>query len=158
VRGTVTPTGAERRVVVGIGGEREVTEAGRGGRFGVAWEAPGTGSYPVRVSAGPNRTATGSRDFAGRVTVYRPAAASWYGPGLYGNKLACGGTLTPSTIGVAHKTMPCGTKLRLRYRKRTVTARVVDRGPYVGDREFDLTSATKQKLGFPDLGTLLTSK
>jgi rare lipoprotein A (peptidoglycan hydrolase) len=54
--------------------------------------------------------------------------------------------------------MPCGTKLRLRYGNREITARVIDRGPYVGSREFDLTSATKQALGFPDLGTVLTSK
>ena len=38
--------------------------------------------------------------------MYRKAAASWYGPGLYGNKLACGGTLEPGTIGVANKTLP----------------------------------------------------
>src|SRR4051794_8472099 len=41
------------------------------------------------------------------------AVASWYGPGLYGNHLACGGTLTPGTFGVAHKALACGTKIRL---------------------------------------------
>lgn len=158
VRGMVTPAGAERRVVVQIGNAREVTRAGRNGKFDVAWRAPGTGTYPVRVRARSNRVATGSHDSAGRITVYRPAAASWYGPGLYGNAMACGGTLTPSTLGVAHRTLPCGTKLRLRYGNRTVPARVVDRGPFAGNREFDLTSATKQALGFGDVGTVLTSK
>jgi rare lipoprotein A (peptidoglycan hydrolase) len=158
VRGKVTPAGAERRVVVRIGRAKEATTAGRDGRFDVTWRAPETGSYPVRVKARTNRVATGSRDSAGRVTAYREALASWYGPGFYGGTTACGGTLTPSTLGVAHKTLPCGTKLRLRYRGRSVAVRVIDRGPYSGSREFDLTSATKQRLRFGDVGTVLTSK
>ena len=93
-----------------------------------------------------------------RVTVYRPAAASYYGPGLYGGALACGGTLQPGTLGVAHKYLPCGTKVRLRYRGRSVTVPVVDRGPYVGGRDFDLTEATKERLHFPDLGVVLSSR
>lgn len=158
IRGAVSPAGAERRVVVRVGGSEETVRAGRDGRFSLGWQAPATGSYPVRVAARPNRLATGSRDSAGKVTVYRPAVASWYGPGLYGNNLACGGTLSPSTIGVAHKTLPCGTKLRLRYRGRSADVRVIDRGPFSGNREFDLTSATKQRLGFPDVGTVLASR
>ncbi len=158
VSGRVGPSGAARRVVVRIGDATETTTTGRDGRFEVEWKAPGTGKYPVEVRARSNRIATASRATPGAVTVYRPALASWYGPGLYGNALGCGGTLTPSTIGVAHRTLACGTKLRLRYRGRTVSARVIDRGPYSGSREFDLTSATKQALGFPDLGTVLSSK
>jgi rare lipoprotein A (peptidoglycan hydrolase) len=61
-------------------------------------------------------------------------------------------------MGVAHKSMPCGTKLRLRYRGRSVSVRVIDRGPYSGNREFDLTEATKNALRFPDVGTVLTSR
>lgn len=158
VRGKVSPAGAERRVVVEIGVADEVTTANRDGRFELDWRAPRPGIYPVAVRARSNRVATGSRDPAGKVTAYRSATASWYGPGLYGNPMACGGTLTPSTMGVAHRTMPCGTKLRLRHGGRTVTVPVVDRGPFAGDREFDLTSATKQALRFGDLGTVLTSK
>ena len=158
VRGTVAPAGADRRVVVRIGNDTETTRTGRDGTFAIRWSAPSTGMYPVRVSARSNRLARSSHDAGGRVTAYRAAAASWYGPGLYGNHLACGGTLTPSTIGVAHRTLPCGTKLRLMYHGRTVDARVIDRGPFSGSREFDLTSATKQKLGFPDVGTVLTSR
>jgi rare lipoprotein A len=109
-------------------------------------------SVPARIRVGA------ARRRVGRLNVYRTAYASWYGPGLYGNHLACGGTLTPATIGVAHKTLPCGTKLRLRYRGRSVDVRVIDRGPFAGNREFDLTSATKQRLGFPDVGTVLTSR
>ncbi len=158
VEGKVTPAGDRRKVVVQIGNHEETTRAGNNGQFSVSWAARSTGTYPVRVSARSNRTAKGSSDSAGKVTVYRPAAASWYGPGLYGNTMACGGALTPSTLGVAHKSMPCGTKLTLRYGGRSVQVRVVDRGPFAGNREFDLTSATKQRLGFPDVGTVLTSR
>ena len=84
--------------------------------------------------------------------------ASYYGPGLYGGALACGGTLQPGTLGVAHKTLPCGTAICLRYRGRTVTVPVVDRGPYVGGRDLDLTEATKAKLRFPDIGVVLASR
>lgn len=158
VRGRVAPAGERRRVIVRVGGDRIVTRAGRDGRFEAEWRARATGRFPVRARARSNRTATGSADAAGRVTVYRPATASWYGPGLYGNAVACGGTLSPSTLGVAHRSLPCGTKLRLRYGGRSVAVRVIDRGPFVAGREFDLTAATKQALGFPDVGTVLSSR
>jgi rare lipoprotein A len=94
----------------------------------------------------------------GRVNVYRWSYASWYGPGLYGNRLGCGGTLTSGRIGVAHKTLPCGTRLTLRHRGRTLRVRVIDRGPYVGGREYDLTEATAGRLRFRGHGPILTTR
>lgn len=66
---------------------------------------------------------------------------SWYGPGLYGHGGACGipGGLQKDTVGVAHRTLPCGTKVTFRYQGRTVVARVIDRGPYVAGRTWDMT-------------------
>jgi len=67
---------------------------------------------------------------------------SWYGPGFYGHQGACGlvpGGIQPDTIGVAHRTLPCGTRVTFRYNGRTVTARVIDRGPYVSGRIWDMT-------------------
>jgi rare lipoprotein A (peptidoglycan hydrolase) len=66
---------------------------------------------------------------------------SWYGPGFYGHRTACGYALTTTLIGVAHRTLPCGTKIVFRNPAsgRTVTARVVDRGPYVAGRQWDMT-------------------
>ena len=68
---------------------------------------------------------------------------SWYGPGFYGNGGACGmlgpAGLTKETVGVAHRTLPCGTVVTFRYNGRTVTTRVMDRGPYVVGRTWDMT-------------------
>ena len=63
-------------------------------------------------------------------TAMRSAGATWYGPGLYGRHTACGQTLRPATIGVAHRTLPCGTAVKFLYRGRSIVARVIDRGPY----------------------------
>jgi rare lipoprotein A len=94
----------------------------------------------------------------GRLNVYRTAYASWYGPGLYGNHLACGGRLGYSTLGVANKSLPCGTRLTLRHRGHVVRVRVIDRGPYVAGREFDLTAATARRLHFRGRGPLLVAR
>lgn len=83
-----------------------------------------------------------------------PAIASAYGPGLYGNYVAGAGVRgCPSRLGydsviVAHKGLPFGLKVIIRYRGRSVAARVCDRGPYVGRREFDLGPGVWKRLGF----------
>lgn len=79
--------------------------------------------------------------------------ASWYGPGLYGNSMACGGRLSTSTWGVAHKTLPCGTRLTICY-TRCAAVTVVDRGPYVAGRDFDLTGPVRARIGMPPTGTV----
>lgn len=94
-----------------------------------------------------------SEDAYAKVT-WNKAHASWYGPGLYGNRTACGQTLTRGIKGVAHKYLPCGTKVRFLYRGRKTTVRVIDRGPFIAGRTFDLTYATRQALRFPDLGVV----
>lgn len=157
-RGRVVPGGARRRVVLRAGGTRLTTMTRRSGRFSRRWRPASTGDHRIRVRARTNATALGSGDRSGKVQAFRRTAASWYGPGFYGNRTACGGTLGSSTLGVAHKTMPCGTRLTLRYRGREVRVRVIDRGPYVSGREFDLTGATRARLGFGSTGTVLSSR
>jgi hypothetical protein len=73
--------------------------------------------------------------------------ATWYGPGFYGNRTACGKRLTKETIGVAHRTLPCGTRVAFAYRGRWVRAKVIDRGPYRKGHKWDLTSALAKRLG-----------
>jgi rare lipoprotein A len=128
-----------------------------GGHFRMRFRARGVGSTPIRLKFAGDRDNTRAVKRVGRLNVFRAAFASWYGPGLYGGHLACGGTLGPGTLGVAHKTLPCGTKVTLRYQGHTVRVPVIDRGPYVGGREFDLTAATKQALHFGSTGTVWVS-
>ena len=72
----------------------------------------------------------------------------------YGLGLACGGVLGRDQLGVAHKTAPCGTLITLTYGGRSLTVPVIDRGPYVAGREWDLTGATAAALAFPGLGQI----
>jgi rare lipoprotein A (peptidoglycan hydrolase) len=65
--------------------------------------------------------------------------------------------LTRGLIGVAHKTLPCGTRVTFRNpdNGRTVTALVVDRGPYVAGRQWDMTGGLCLALGHCYTGTIL---
>jgi rare lipoprotein A len=153
LRGRVSP-GGSRKVVIRAGGRRLRAQTESDGAYQARWRAPGSGVYEARARVDGSTV----RSHTIRINAYRPAAASYYGPGLYGGALACGGTLTAGKLGVAHRTHPCGTRVTLRYRDRTVTVPVIDRGPYAGNREYDLTAATKAKLGFPSTGTVFTTR
>lgn len=79
----------------------------------------------------------------------RPTAlATWFGPGFYGKQTACGQTLTPAVVGVANRTLPCGTLVKVTYGSHTVTLPVLDRGPYgsIGT-DWDLTAGAAEALG-----------
>ena len=121
------------------------------------WDAGEIGNYDVTAYGVHDQRVRGSHSPARHLTSYRLAGASYYGPGLYGNGVACGGTLEPGTLGVANKTLPCGTKVKLRYHGRSITVPVIDRGPYVAGREYDLTEATKDALGFPGVGYVMSN-
>jgi rare lipoprotein A (peptidoglycan hydrolase) len=72
----------------------------------------------------------------------------------YGLGLACGGVLGREQLGVAHKTAPCGTLITFTYAGRSITVPVIDRGPYIAGREWDLTGATAAALHFPGLAQI----
>jgi hypothetical protein len=131
------------------------THTGLAGRFHVRYVPRHAGSERVRLRFAGDASATAARRALGRLNVYRLAGASWYGGG---GGLACGGQLTSATMGVASKTLPCGSLITLRYGDRTVRVRVIDRGPYVAGREFDLTEATKRALGFGDTGQVWSTR
>lgn len=163
VRGRLEPAYRGRRVLVQhrkkgrwVTADRDRT--GTEGRFRAGWrvEKP-AGRYRTRVVFPATRRVARRVDKT-RLFVYRPGQASYYGPGLYGNRTACGQTLTPSTLGVANRWLPCGTRVTFRYRGRVVTVPVIDRGPFHGSRIWDLTYATKRKLGFPDIGTVWSTR
>jgi rare lipoprotein A (RlpA)-like double-psi beta-barrel protein len=114
---------------------------------------------PVRVAAVPIPITAVPAAANGSVVV-----ASWYGPGFFENRLPCWPWLKanglpiqflPDTWGVAHKSLPCGTMVTLTHGSRTVTVPVVDRGPYIAGREFDLSPRVKAELGCSDLCTVV---
>ncbi|MGI8596270.1 MAG: septal ring lytic transglycosylase RlpA family protein [Thermoleophilaceae bacterium] len=136
---------------------RATTRAG--GRFKASWRPPGPGRFRVRARPLGEALAAGRRLVDSEdVNVYRASVASWYGPGFYGRRTACGQIIRPSTLGVAHKRLPCGTRVTFRYGNRTVTVPVIDRGPFVGGREWDLTAATRRTLAFPSTGVILSTR
>jgi hypothetical protein len=160
VHGRVRPAGRHRVKLVFRGPDaraRAITTR-TDGRFALRWSPDRVGNYGVRAYGVHERRLQAAVSAARRLTSYRQAGASYYGPGLYGNGVACGGTLMPQTLGVANKTLPCGTKVKLRYGGRTVTVPVIDRGPYVAGRDYDLTEATRARLGFPGVGTVLANR
>ena len=73
------------------------------------------------------------------VSVWHTSEVSWYGKDFYGNGTACGQTYNATILGVAHKSFKCGTKVEFTYRGRSIVVRVIDRGPYVRGRDWDLS-------------------
>jgi rare lipoprotein A (peptidoglycan hydrolase) len=66
--------------------------------------------------------------------------ATWFGPGFYGQKTACGQTMSPVIVGVASRTLPCGTLVLVNYKSHRLTVPVIDRGPYANNgATWDLT-------------------
>lgn len=94
------------------------------------------------------------------VASMRRQMASWYGPGFWGNRTACGQTLHKKTVGVAHRSLPCGTKVVIGYGGKFVRTKVIDRGPYVKERyerDWDLTRATARRIDFEGIGKVRTA-
>ena len=162
VRGAASPAvaGQSVRLQLGVGRGWRTLNRGRtrgDGRFAASWRPERQGAFRLRVvSTGPNGTV--SSKLLRRVYVYRQSYASWYGPGFYGRRTACGRTIDAGTLGVANKSLPCGTRVTFRHHGRSVTVTVIDRGPYAGAREWDLTAATKERLGFGSTGTIWTTR
>jgi len=158
VRGRIQPAGSTVALQVRRNGrwvtlDRDRTDAQ--GRYVLRnrMASPMSARARVRVSRGP-----AGKHGLGRLNVYRDALASWYGPGFYGRRTGCGGSLGTSQLGVAHKSLPCGTRVTLRHRGRVVRVPVIDRGPYAGAREYDLTAATARRLKFKGHGSILSTR
>jgi rare lipoprotein A (peptidoglycan hydrolase) len=124
------------------------------------WLALAAALCALALGAGPAQAGTGGASAVssdettpagGGITFSSPmrsAGATWYGPGLYGNHTACGQTLRPGTIGVAHRTLPCGATVKLAYHGHYLVTKVIDRGPYSKGNDFDLTNGARQALDF----------
>jgi rare lipoprotein A (peptidoglycan hydrolase) len=125
--------------------------------------APGAGAttggaasaVPVAAPAEETTTASTFNEAELSFSPYRLAGASWYGgTSMWGRTTACGQTLRPSTIGVANKTLLCGTPVKFVWQGHAIIAPVIDRGPYIKGRAWDLTSAAAEALEFEGVGQI----
>ena len=168
VSGSVTRRYEGRSVVIqrqeGTGWRKLATaRVGADGGFNTTWRPDRSGRFTLRarLEVAPRALASESDSAQAQVTVYKSAIATWFGPGFYGSRTACGQVLTTTLVGVAHRTLPCGTKLEFLYRGRTLVVPVVDRGPYANNADWDLTTGAAKALGFVDtdrVGTIAVGR
>jgi rare lipoprotein A len=119
------------------------------GSYVARWRSDRAGEHRVRAvlaSGSEAVAATATPELA--ITVHRPGVATWFGPGFYGRRTACGQRMSRTLLGVAHRRLPCGTQVAVLYKGNRITVPVVDRGPFRRDTAWDLTAAAAQALGF----------
>jgi rare lipoprotein A len=93
------------------------------------------------------------------IPIFRSTLATLYGPGFWGRHTACGERLTRATLGVASRTLKCGTRVAVLYEGRELVVPVIDRGPFANGATWDLTMATAHVLGIRQttrIGTLIS--
>ena len=122
-------------------------------RFIVGWRPLRSGRTSLRVIVEQRAGAAAAPPIA-TVNVYRPAQATFFGPGLYGRQTFCGQVLTAQLLGVAHKSLPCGRLVAILHQRREIVVPVIDRGPFNPGFDWDLTQATADALGFVGSGTI----
>jgi rare lipoprotein A (peptidoglycan hydrolase) len=137
----------------GIGPNPSLAVLADGGISGTLSSMTRSASKPLGAPREISAQTVGVRAVSPQTWHYDPHV-SWYGPGFYGRRTACGLALTTTLIGVAHKTLPCGTRVAFRYRGKIVIARVIDRGPYVRGRQWDLTGGLAKALGHVFTGSI----
>jgi rare lipoprotein A len=78
--------------------------------------------------------------------------ASTYDRGS-GTQVACGGPLNESALTAAHRSLPCGSRVRVTNRNngKSVLATINDRGPFVSGRVIDLTPAAARLIAMSQL-------
>jgi rare lipoprotein A (peptidoglycan hydrolase) len=118
--------------------------------------ATSTTTTTITVPAASGTSAGGTA--SGTTQTSKPTLATWFGPGFYGNQTACGQTMSPALVGIASRTLPCGTLVQIGYRGRTLTVPVVDRGPYghIG-ASWDLTAGAAHALKIKETVRITTT-
>ena len=78
--------------------------------------------------------------------------ATWYGPGLYGNKTASGEILQRNTLTAAHGQLPLGTKVKVTREDTNESVIVVinDRKPFKQGTVIDLAPGAADQLGIDE--------
>ncbi len=150
------------------------------GSFSAQWTPSANGQMALRAVVAPevtNDTATGTSGASGvgasgggsattaasemstsalTVSIFKNAIATIYGPGFWGHRTACGQRLTHATLGVASRTLKCGTEVAVLYQGHELTVPVIDRGPFGNGASWDLTMATAKALGINETVTIGT--
>jgi hypothetical protein len=124
------------------------------GSFSAVWRVNHIGRFAIRAVVSGGSAGAASASPTVTIIVYRFAIATTYGPGFYGSTTACGEVLGHRTLGVANRTLPCGTPVAIYYQGRTMVVPVIDRGPYANGADWDLTEVTASKLGIDGTATI----
>ncbi len=149
---------------------------GGSGSFSAAWTPSTSAQLAVRAVLDPglsNPTTAGASGLPGSgsastaagvvatsaltIPIFKNAIATMYGPGFWGRHTACGERLRQATLGVASRTMKCGSRVSIDFKGREITVPVIDRGPFANHASWDLTMATGKALGMKGtsiIGTL----
>lgn len=127
---------------------------GQDGSFSATWHTNHIGRFSIRAVIATSTARAAAATPTVTVTVYRPSLATQYGPGFYGHHTACGQVLRQKTLGVASRTLPCGTPVAVYYQGQTIVVPVIDRGPYANKADWDLTEATGRALGIGGTATI----
>ncbi|MEI7993883.1 MAG: septal ring lytic transglycosylase RlpA family protein [Methylococcaceae bacterium] len=91
-----------------------------------------------------------------RIASYiKQGVASWYGPGFHGKKTATGEIFDMYAMTAAHKTLPIPSYAQVTNleNNRSIIVRINDRGPFVRNREMDLSYAAAKILDMQQNGT-----
>lgn len=113
-----------------------------------ALSMPGLAQQSGPIAPGGGR-AESRRDAA------RTGVASYYAASLHGNRTANGERYDHHSLTAAHRSLPFGTVLRVTstHNGRRVLVRVNDRGPFVRDRQLDLSGGAADRLAMRQRGT-----
>jgi len=104
------------------------------GSYRVSWNVNVFGPVKLRVTAAGH-----AGQPSGTIMSFRRANATIFGGPSEYQAAACGGRIAKGTMGLAHKTLPCGTLVRVSYGQRSIVLPVIDRGPYRGGYTWDVT-------------------
>lgn len=111
---------------------------------------PAPAAAPPAVAAAPEAPA----DFVGDLREIARGIASWYGKRFHGRRTANGERFDMNGMTAAHRTLPFGTRVRVRSvdSGREVDVRINDRGPHLAGRIIDLSRAAALALGLHEDG------
>jgi hypothetical protein len=151
---------------------------GSNGTFAARWTPGANGQLDLRAVLAPQVTSDDATSASGAsgltsggsaaaatsepgtstltIPIFKNSVATLYGPGFWGHRTACGERLTRATLGVASRTLKCGTEVAVLYRGHELTVPVIDRGPFANGASWDLTMATAKALGIRETATIGT--